>query len=374
MSAQGQFVAFASRARIVQGPANLASRQVFLRDMSTGASTLLSIARDGGGGDGSSDWPSISADGTRIVFESKATNLVRGDTNGFSDIFMYDTTSGVTTLISHAPNGNPANLASYSPAISADGTHVAFTSSATNLGPDNGYFDSVYIYDIASGGAQLVTHAPDGSPTNYYGGYNPQISADGNLVAYYSPTADLVADDTNSHDDVFLYNAATDTNQLISRTPDGGLANGNSYGVDISADGTHVAYNSYANNLVPNDDTDNITDVFVYDVASESTTLISRATDGGPGNADSYYPSISGDGTLIAYTSYASDLVRNDANAGTDIFVHNTTTGTTRLISKAPDGSAATGNSDRADVSIDGTHIGYESDANNIVTPDTDTG
>lgn len=374
VSAQGRFVAFSSRARIVEESANLAARQIFLRDMSTGSSTLLSRARGGGGGDGDSDWPSISSDGTRIVYSSGSTNLVCGDTNGYPDIFMYDAATGATTLISHAPNGDPANLDSHSPSISDDGTHVAFTSSSTNLVPDSGTFDGVYVYDIAAKTTQLVTHAPDGAPADYYGGYNPSISGDGRLVTYRSASSNLVSDDTNNHDDIFLYDTRSDTNQLINRTPNGGLANADSGPSVISTDGTRVAYYSYANNLVADDDPNFVADVFVYDIATESTVLISRATDGGPGNRDSFYPSISGDGSLVAYTSDSSDLVRKDPNGASDIFVHNIATGATRLVSRMSDGSPATGNSNRADVSADGTHIGYESDANNLAPRDADVG
>lgn len=342
--------------------------------MAAGTTVLVTKARDGGGGNGNSDWPSISSDGTRIVYSSGSSNLIRGDTNGHPDIFMYDATTGATTLISQAPNGDPANLDSHSPAISADGTHVAFTSSATNLVPGSGTFDGVYIYDTAAGTTQLVTHAPDGSPADYYGGYNPSISGDGDLVTYRSASCNLVANDTNNRDDIFLYDAASDTNQLISRAPNGGLANADSGPSVISADGTRVAYYSYADNLEADDSTNFTADVFVYDIATKSTTLISRATDGGPGDGDSFYPSISGDGTLVAYTSYASDLVRNDPNGFSDIFVHNIATGTTRLITKTSDYAPATGNSDRADISLDGTHIGYESDADNLGAGDTDVG
>lgn len=374
ISAQGRFVAFSSRARIVEEPANVAVRQIFLRDAATGTRTLVSRARGGGGGDGNSDWPSIASDGTRIVFASGSTNLVRGDTNGHPDIFLYDSTTGTTTLISHAPNGDPANRDSHSPAISADGTHVAFTSSSTNLGSGSGGFDSIYVYDIAAGTAQLATHAADGSPTDYYGGYNPSISGDGSLVTYRSGSSNLVSDDTNNHDDIFLYDASKDTNKLISRTPTGGLANANSGPSVISADGTRVAYYSYANNLVADGDSISLADVFVYDISTDSTTLISRATTGESGNGDSFYPSISGDGDLIAYTSYASDLVRSDPNGASDVFVHSIATGATRLVSKTSDGSPASGNSDRSDISLDGTHIGYESDANNLARVDTDAG
>lgn len=370
VSSQGQFVAFSSRARIIAGPASLASFQVFVRDMETDSRLLVSRARDGGGGNGDSGWPSISADGTRIVYTSGADNLVRGDTNGAADIFMYDTTTGTTTLISRAPNGDPANRRSFLATISADGTSIVFTSSATNIVRGSGDFDNVFIYDIAADTTRLVTRPPDGSAANYYS-VAGSISGDGTRVTYRSGASNLVRNDTNGRDDVFLYSATTDTNKLISRTSAGESANGDSVTSVISADGTTVAYYSYANNLV-HDDENFIADIFVYDVATASTTLISRGRDGQPANSDSYYPSISGDGTLIAYTSLATDLVAADEYAGSDIFVYDTTSGSTRLITKALDGSAASDGSDRASISVDGTHVGYESRADNLVQGDND--
>jgi Tol biopolymer transport system component len=111
----------------------------------------------------------------------------------------------------------------------------------------------------------------------------------------------------------------------------------------------------------------------VYDVATGETTLISRTPEGQPANNDSFYPSISRDGTLVAYTSLASDLSEDGAGARYyNIYLYDSATGSNRLISTTPDGSMAEGNSDRADISVDGTHIGYESDANNLVSGDTD--
>jgi Tol biopolymer transport system component len=372
VSGEGRFVAFTSQARITRGLGDLAFRQVFVRDVMTGRNVLVSRARGGGAGNGHSGWASISADGTRIVFVSGATNLVGGDTNGITDVFLYDTTTGVTRLLSRAPNGNAANGASKLAYISADGTSVAYTSSATNIVRGSGELglDNVFLHRIGAGTTELVTKAPDGTASNYYSVVG-SVSADGDLVSYRSGADNLVHDDTNGSDDVFLYNASTRTNLLISRTPDGAPANANSGTNMISGDGTRVVYYSYASNLTAHDDTF-LADIFLYDVASGTTSLISRGRNGGPGNRDSYYPSISGDGDVIAYTSLASNIVGDDANKNTDIFVHDVSAGSTRLISRAPDGSPATELSDRAAVSLDGTHVGYESRANNLVVGDRD--
>jgi hypothetical protein len=372
VSVDGRFVAFTSHARITRGLGDLTFRQVFVRDVMTGRNVLVSRARGGGAGNGHSGWAAISADGTRIVFVSGATNLVGGDSNGTTDVFLYDTTTGVTRLLSRAPNGNAANGASKLAYISADGSSVAFTSSATNIVRGSGELglDNVFLHRIDAGTTELVTKAPDDTASNYYSVVG-SVSANGGLVTYRSGADNLVRDDNNGRDDVFLYDASTETNQLISRTPDGAPSNADSVTSMISGDGTRVVYYSHASNLTADDDTF-LADIFLYDVESGTTSLVSRGRNGGPGNRDSFYPSISGDGDVIAYTSLASNLVGDDANTSTDIFVHDVSAGSTRLISRAPDGSPATDLSDRAAVSLDGTHVAYESRANNLVRGDRD--
>ncbi len=373
VSARGRFVAFSTRAHITDRPAHLAYLQVYVRDMDTGVSRLVSRAQGGGGGNGSSNWPSISADGTRIVYESGANNLVVGDTNGYTDVFTYDTQTKTTSLISHRPDGGPANFASGKAYIAANGTSVVFTSTASNLVSESvggrGQ-PNVYLYDIAAGTTKLVTD-PAGDATTGDPSYAGSISANGDLVTFRSTATNLVPDDHNGRvEDVFLYNATTGQNQIISETPSGPGDAGSGESM-ISGNGNYVAYDSFANNLVAGDD-NRRADVFVYDVAANSTTLISRGRDGLSANNDSYSPSISRDGERIAYTSYATNLVARPDYFTGDIYVFDSTTGSTRLISKAPDGSPADGGSDRAAISIDGTHVGFESRANNLVPGDND--
>lgn len=374
VNANGRFVAFSSRARQLVDGETIPSEslQVYVRDMETRTTLLVSRGRDGGEGNADSDFASISADGTRIVFNSGASNLARGDTNGISDVYLYDTTTQRATLISRAPDGSPGNGSSTVAVISADGRHVVFTSSATNLAPggDPG-ITNVFLYDVASGTMELISRAPNGDPANYYS-YRAWISGDGSRVSYRSGASNLVSDDTkNSRDDIFLYDAAAGTTTLISRTPDGGATDYDSADPMISADGTRISYFSYATNLVPGD-SNRAADVFVYDIATAKTTLISRARDGGPANGESYYPTISGDGTLIAFSSIGTNLVRGDDNGVADIFVHDTATASTQLVSRARDGSDANNYSDRASISVDSSHIAYESRASNLVRRDTD--
>ena len=372
VSATGRFVAFSSRARISNAPVDLTDLQVYVRDMDTGVSRLVSRARGGGGGNADSNWASISADGTRIVYNSAASNLVAGDTNGYPDVYMYDTQTKTTSLISHRPDGGAANFGSFIPYISADGTHVVYTSSASDLVGGSGARGeiNVYLHDIAAGTTKLVSHGTGDALANDES-IAESISADGNLVTFRSLAANLIPDDNNGRtEDVFLYNASTGQNQIISGTP-GEPANAGSGSSAISGNGNYVAYSSAASNLVA-DDNNGRADVFLYDVEVNSTTLISRGRGGLAANGDSFYPTISRDGTRIAYLSWARNLVAEPDSIYTDIYVFDTTTESTRLITKAPNGSPADDRSDGVKISLDGRYIAYDSRASNLVPGDND--
>lgn len=368
-SADGSAVAFSSRARLVETWSRVRS-QVYLRDVESRTTTLVSRTPDGKGGNGPTGWPSISADGTRVVYPSTADNLVDGDTNGLSDVFLYDAATETTTMVSQAPDGRPGNGSSDVPVISADGSHVVYRSTAKNLGPGGTDWGGIFVYDLETGTTKWINRTAGGGEPNYYS-YRAWISGDGSRVSYRSGASNLVADDTNGRDDIFLWDRAARTTTLLSRTPDGKSGNADSVDGMISADGTRVAFFSWATNLVP-DDGNNEADVFLYDVAAGTNTLVSRGRSGQAADGGSSYPTISGDGTLIAYTSWASDLVRDDDYLGDDVFVYDSTSDSTVMISRSRNGSSANGRSDRAAISIDGTRVAFESAADNLVVGDTD--
>jgi Tol biopolymer transport system component len=184
---------------------------VFVRDRVTGRTERVSVATGGTQGNGASDRPSISADGRFVAFDSNATNLVAGDTNGRLDVFVRDRVTGTTERLTQG------NSDSFSASISADGRSVAFESSATNLvaGDTNGFRD-VFVFDRVTGATELVSVATDGTQGNGQSD-RPSISADGRFVAFgssatnssASSATNLVAGDTNSHSDVFVRDRLT---------------------------------------------------------------------------------------------------------------------------------------------------------------------
>jgi Tol biopolymer transport system component len=325
ISGDGRYVAFESySSNLVPGDTN-GQRDVFVHDRQTGTTERVSVASDGTQSDGEGPYPpSISADGRFVAFTSRATNLVPGDTNDTSDIFVHDRQTGVTERVSVASDGSQSdNLHSsstFGSAISANGRFVAFYSEATNLVPgDTNGMDDVFVRDRLAGTTERVSVASDGSQGLSTAGSNdvnpsPSISDDGRWVAFWSPFSDLVPGDTNGVTDIFVHDRQGATTERVSQALDGSLYNAGSFGPAISADGRYVAFHSKGTTNTP-------LDVFVCDRLTASTTLVSVSLLGVPGNGASAYPDISESGRFIAFTSRASDLVLTDMDSAIDVFV-----------------------------------------------------
>lgn len=209
--------------------------------------------------------PIISADGNSVTFWSDSTNLVTGDTNGLTDVFLYDRQAGTTERVS-----------------------------------------------LTSAGEQVTSE--------YGNSYPNAISADGNFVAFYSYATDLVADDTNAAADIFVRDRWDETTERVSVAGDGSQANGASTSAGISADGRYVVFSSIASNLAENDTNGNY-DIILHDRQTGANQLISLSTEGVQGNSYSQSPSMSPDALRFAFQSAASNLVADDTNGAIDVFV-----------------------------------------------------
>ena len=288
--------------------------------LSGGPIQRVSVASDGTAANDDSWNPNLSADGRFIAFASEASNLVPGDTNGASDIFVHDRQTGTTERVSVASDGTQANNESYDSAISDDGRYVAFSSDATNLvsGDTNGYTD-VFVHDRQTGETERVSVASNGSQANNES-QSPTISRDGRFVAFNSYASNLIPGGTNGTTDIFVHDRQTGTTERISIASDGSQANGGSSSAAISSDGHFVAFASYASNLVP-DDTNSMQDIFLHDRQSGETIRVSIASDGTQANNYSENPAVSEDGRYVAFVSQASNLVPGDTNGHEDIFV-----------------------------------------------------
>jgi Tol biopolymer transport system component len=351
-----------------------------------GITTRVSIAADGSQADADSHEPAISADGRFIAFDSWASNLVPGDTNGRLDIFVHDRQTGLTERVSLAADGSQANGHAEQPTISADGRYVAFRADANNLvpGDTNNNYD-IFVHDRQTGETERVSVASDGTQANLWSG-DPAISADGQLVAFMSYANNLVPDDTNECwsyvcPDIFVHNRQSGLTERVSLASDGAQANHLSRDPALSADGRFVAFESYASNLVPGDPTGTF-DIFVHDRQTGTTGLVSLAADGAPADGPSLFPTLSADGRFIAYTSAASNLDPGDTTECYndvifncwDVFVYDQQTGTTKRVSVASDGTQGTGSTVHLatpSLSTGGRLVAFSSGYSNLVAGDT---
>ena len=331
---------------------------------------MVSVDNSGVQGDGNSISPSISADGRYVAFQSGATNLVSGDTNNRNDIFVYDRNTDTIERVSVDDSGVQGNDNSYAPSISADGRYVAFESAATNLvAVDANAHSDVFVYDRVNDTIEMVSVNDSNVQGNDYSVFSI-ISADGRYVGFYSAATNLVATDTNASDDVFIFDRDTNTIERVSVNDSSVQGNGSSLQPSISSDGRYVAFRSHATNLVTVD-TNTAQDVFVYDRDTDTIEMVSVNDSGVQGNSGSVSPSISSDGRYVAFTSIADNLVAGDTNVRFDIFAYDRDTDTIDMVSV--DNSGVQGNDDSVSPSIssDGRYVAFYSDATDLVTGDT---
>ena len=378
----------------------------------------ISTANDGTQGNDASHAPSLSADGRYVAFDSGSTNLVPGDANGFDDVFVKDLQSGGTRLVSTAADGTQANADSWNVSLSADGRHVLFGSWALNLGTGPLMTDGPYgfVKDLQTGAlshlraGNYTSISADGSfvasthsdlwldenghpdvfvhykqPTGWTGlsyvssignarSSGGSLSADARYVAFESEATNLVAGDTNVCQDIFVLDRYSWKLEIkrASTAADGTQGNGFSDHPSISADGRYVAFESVASNLVPSHNTVPGFDVFVKDLKTGAITLASTAADGTQANGSSHEPSLSADGRYVAFYSLSTNLVPGeDTNGRSDVFVKDLQTGAIARVSTAADGTQANGDSWYASLCADGRYVAFESKASNLVAGDT---
>jgi len=344
-------------------------------DMPDGATSRISVATNGTQGNAASSSLSISADSRYVAFSSSATNLVTGDTNGMSDVFVHDRLTGNTSRVSVNSTGAQGDVAggygsALNPSISADGRYVSFDSGSTNLvnGDTNGRTD-VFVHDRLTGNTSRVSVNATGVQGDGDSAIS-SISADGRYVAFSSSATNLVAGDTNTVFDVFVHDRLTRNTSRVSVSTGGAEGNSGSGGPSISADGRYVAFASTASNLVLSDYNTEV-DIFVRDRLKGTTTLVSQSSSGTTGNRGSYSPSISADGRYIVFDSPAYTLIDGHVGEYWDVFVRDQVLGTTMLVSVNSSGIQGNNASSTHSLSPDGRYIAFGSDATNLVNGDT---
>ena len=400
ISGDGQVIAFDSIASNLSDDF-VAETNVFVRDLKTGQTQMVSRHSDGTPGDHNSYVSSLSADGRFVAFTSIAGNLDDEDVVRCMDlagpmhcvdVFVHDRLNGETTLVSRNSDGIPGNDDAWMSAISADGRYVAFESRATNLAEGDTFLCGeaphlvscydIFVHDRLTGETTVVSRRTDGTFANNDSA-NPAISADGRFVAFESMADNLIDDDAGSCGswcyNIFLHDRETGQTTLVSRGLNGEPANGGSSDPGISADGRYVTFDSFAGNLTDSDTqrcdylrVDSCGDVFVYDRVTGQTTLISRHTNGAHGNSNSADPSISADGRYIAFMSTASNLTDYDTSFFRGrVYVHDRVLGTTALVSLSANGALPNGAAYSPDISASGRFVTFDSTAENLVDDDT---
>lgn len=408
-----------------------------LHGLSAGAQVeRISVADDGSQANADSYQAAISDDGSIVAFRSNASNLVPGDTNRWSDIFVRDLGTGTTVIASRQPGGSESVNFSQGPSLSGDGRYVVFETPYQNQTIlATGLYDRVLdansyllpvqnpqgnpsfprqarLEPVLSGdGAVLALRtksemqdvfpqaaAPTDDDDNNLthdvflwrwsaspvepmfrvsrltvgdeldaDSRRPALSHDGSRVAFMT-YSDLLPSDSNSRPDVVLKDTASGLLELVSVTPGGLAGNGGSFNPAVSADAAFVAFRSEASDLVPGDDNGRW-DIFVRDLTVGTTTRVSVRTDGGEADHNSLEASISDDGRFVAFRSLASNLVDDDRNDRADIFVHDRTSGQTVRVGQ-PVGGESDGNSAAPAISGNGAWVVFESDATNLVPGD----
>ncbi len=310
LSADGSSVGFDSYASNLVAGATAGNDEVYVKNLSTGGLTLVSQTGAGTVADGQSEYAALSANGAIVAFDSNATNLGLGASGAFKEIYVKNLATGAFTLASQTATGTQANGDSYSYSISADGNVVVFGSLATDLGSASGLAE-IYAKNIQSGALSIVSQTSGGTIANA-GSYNGSTSADGTLVAFDSTASNLVAGATGGNSEAYLKNLATGGLTLISAKADGTIANGVSDAPILSADGRFALFESTATNLDPAA-TAGLSQVYVKNLQTGALTLLSKDASGAAGNAGSYinYPSeqaFSAGDSRVAFSTYAANL------------------------------------------------------------------
>ncbi len=371
VSADGRYVVFESTATNLVADDFNDARDIFIRDRQTGTTARVNLSMTGGDAWGESWTPSITPDGAFVVFCSSAGNLVPDDHNGERDVFIRDLQAGQTQRVSVNMNGQDANGDSYSPTVSDNGRRVQFGSRARDLVQGaNSWNTDIFVRDLDLGETFYVSVGHDGAvgDANSWGG---SISPDGGHVSFVSGASNLVAGGSYTEVEVFVRDLDLQQTTLVTIAHDGGDSDDRSGVPALSGDGSHVAFYSRATNLV-DDDTNGQDDVFVRSIPGGTTERVNLSTAGDQTiDLGSWHADINSSARYVVYLSDAPNLVDDDTNGVGDIFSRDRWLGITARLNLNLNGQEADNYSSNPMITADGRLVVFESSAANLVSGDT---
>jgi hypothetical protein len=378
ISADGRYMAFSTAANDAVASDTNSEEDVFVRNLNAHTTTRVSVSSSGVQANGPNVVTAISRTGRYIVFYSTATNLIDGTTVSSSDdqLYVRDTTSNTTTLVSQNSSGTVANGYAIGGNISSDGRFITFLSNATNLGVTvTNTTPNLYLLDRSTGTFSIVNTATDGSLIND-ASVSPQgaMSCDGSLIVFESGAHLVVSDPAPSHVDIYIRDLRSG-NTLTDLTKNANQAAG---AATISCNGDYIGFSSKAYNLDPAFTTSTARDhAYVYDRVSGTFTLADQSTAGTIGSSNIGCTVFAvgcvqiSDTGIVVFPSTSSNLTSFSTSVS-QIYVHNLGTGVTDLLSQYSTPAAGNLASSNPTISTTGSVAGYGSYSTNLVST-TDT-
>jgi hypothetical protein len=381
----GRYVLFYSEAPDIVPIGAVRASDIFVRDLVTGQTKMASINMTGTPSTQGSRFGLISDNGRFVVFTGFANNIVSNDTNSSEDVFIRDMEAGTTKLVSLNAAGTASGALGGSDLIdmTPDARFIVFSSQAKDLTsqPDgNNLGSDIFVRDVVNNVTKLVSVNLAGSASGNGTSFGGKISADGRYVVFTSEASDLVGHDFATRD-VFIRDLQTNTTKRVSTNATGTTnGNGESSGGIIDKGGRYVVFSTRATDLSTLPDTNDLAEVFIYDIQNDSKKLITANT-AGTGTGGGFPPfsgffdhgvelNISADGRFVTFMSQQSGLVTNDTNGnGDDVFLYNVATQAKSLVSVNLTGtSGSVGGSFKPTISDDGRYVAFESLANDLVS------
>lgn len=364
VSSDGAWVAFESIAPDLTQHATNGLRNIYLYNTQTTSITLVSRASEAG--NGNSDDPKISRDGRYVVFESEATNLVPNDTNGKVDIFRYDRVFQRMELVSITGGGRQGNGNCYDKTITTNGREVTFSSSSSNWGFSG---RQIYTKDMQTGALWHNSRSSGDAQASIANNecIDATISPDGSMVAFQSYATNLVPNDTNGLPEIIVRNRVDDVTFRATTGYDGSQANGRSDLPRFSGDGKYLSFRSNASNLILNGPS--TTNIYRRRMTDGFIELVSVKSNGSP-VSHAYWHAISGDGSMVAYSSSDPGIVPGFSDGRIHVYLVNMVRGTTVIVSATSAGIAGNADSTFPALTFDGKTCMFSSLASNLVSRD----